>query len=340
MVMQYRNYSDLTDTIWKNLGKLPNIDLVIGIPRSGLIPATIIALQLNKPFQPLDSFLRNESPYSGERMRKALKKLDSVEERTVLVVDDSTNSGHELRTRKAQIEKANIKGRFYYLCIYGSKESFHLPDFCLELVDTPRIFQWNIMNHRHLEKACLDLDGVLCIDPTHEQNDDGEEYIKFCLNAKPLFIPYFKIGNIVTSRLEKYRSETESWLKRQGIEYEKLHMMQYKTAAERRKDNKYGEYKARVYIETNSTLFIESERRQARIIYKLSRKPVFCTGTTEFFPTHVNYNDQPGSVNTGFKKKLAFTLLKAKNIPYKILSLKARIVAWVKRMLFIIGLFL
>lgn len=323
--MQYRSYSDLIDIIWKNLGRLPDIDLVIGIPRSGLIPASIIALQLNKPFQPIDSFLRNELPYSGERMRKALKKLDSVKLRTVLVVDDSINSGHELRTRKAQIEKENLLGKFYFLCIYGSKESFHLPDFCFELVETPRIFQWNIMNHRHLENACLDLDGVLCVDPTHDQNDDGEKYRKFCLNAKPLFIPYFKLGNIVTSRLEKYRSETESWLKVQGIEYEKLHMMQYKTAEERRKDKKYGDFKARVFINTNSILFIESEKKQAQVIYKLSQKPVFCTGTMEFYPSHVNETEEPEKIKIDLKRELTFMILRIKNMPNKILSLKDKI---------------
>jgi hypothetical protein len=38
-----------------------------------------------------------------------------------------------------------------------------------------------------------------------------KKYI-FILNAPPLFIPGSKIGTIVTSRLEKYRIQTETWL--------------------------------------------------------------------------------------------------------------------------------
>ncbi|HKK63984.1 MAG TPA: phosphoribosyltransferase family protein, partial [Bacteroidales bacterium] len=299
--------------------------LVVGIPRSGLIPASIIALQLNKPFQPLDSFLSQKDPYSGERMRKALKKLQDSKERRILVVDDSTNSGHELRKRKKQIEEANLEGHFYFLCVYGSKESFHLPDICLELVETPRIFQWNIMNHKYLENSCLDLDGVLCVDPKHEQNDDGEKYRDFILNARPLFIPYFKLGHIVTSRLEKYRKETEIWLKSNGIEYGQLHMMQYETAEERRKDNKYGEYKAKIFINTKSILFIESEKRQAHTIHKLAQKPVFCTGTTEFFPSHVVDADDAVKPKIDLKQQSYFMVLRIKNLPNRFRALKRKI---------------
>ena len=48
----------------------------------------------------------------------------------------------------------------------------------------------------------MDIDGVLCADPTPEENDDGEKYRHFLLNAPPLFIPKVTIGTLVTSRLE------------------------------------------------------------------------------------------------------------------------------------------
>ena len=35
------------------------------------------------------------------------------------------------------------------------------------------------LNHTTLEKACFDIDGVLCVDPADEQNDDGENYTDF-----------------------------------------------------------------------------------------------------------------------------------------------------------------
>jgi hypothetical protein len=35
-------------------------------------------------------------------------------------------------------------------------------DYYFENVPLPRYFQWNILNHTTLEKACFDIDGVLC----------------------------------------------------------------------------------------------------------------------------------------------------------------------------------
>lgn len=63
----------------------------------------------------------------------------------------------------------------------------------------------------------MDIDGVLCADPTPEENDDGEKYRHFLLNTPPLFIPKVTIGTLVTSRLEKYRPETEAWLQKNHV---------------------------------------------------------------------------------------------------------------------------
>ena len=60
----------------------------------------------------------------------------------------------------------------------------HSVDYFFEIVDYPRFFQWNIMNHSILQKTCMDIDGVLCADPTPEENDDGEKYRHFLLNAR------------------------------------------------------------------------------------------------------------------------------------------------------------
>ena len=51
MIMQYRTIRDLSDLIRRNLWKIPHdIDLVVGVPRSGMLPASMIALYLNTKF--------------------------------------------------------------------------------------------------------------------------------------------------------------------------------------------------------------------------------------------------------------------------------------------------
>jgi hypothetical protein len=118
-----------------------------------------------------------------------------------------------------------------------------------------RYFQWNILNHTTLEKACFDIDGVFA-DPLPEQNDDGE-YIDFILNAPPLFIPGSKIGTIVTSRLEKYRIQTETW--KPIISNIMIWLCLIYPIWKPDNANNHGDHKAKAYMAKPYVLFIESE---------------------------------------------------------------------------------
>lgn len=290
--------------VWDNLGNIPEVDIIVGIPRSGMVPASVIALQLNKPLLTFDAYLNNETPEVGERIIIEHGHLNK-NKRKVLIVDDSVSTGNELNKKRSILQETDIEDDIKFLCIYATPKSKNLPDFYFEIIETPRVFQWNIFNQYYLSRSCLDMDGVLCLDPTEEENDDDENYRQFCLNAKPLFIPNNPIGHIVTSRLEKYRDVTETWLKDKGVKYDKLHMMHYNSAEERRRDNKYGEYKAVVFLETESVLFIESDSRQSQIIHQLTDKPVFCTSTMEFYPDHMkdSYVENPAYIPKRIKFK-------------------------------------
>jgi len=169
-------------------------------------------------------------------------------------------------------------------------------DYFFEVVPLPRYFQWNVFNHTTLEKACFDIDGVLCVDPTDEQNDDGPKYTDFILNAPPLFIPGAKIGTIVTSRLEKYRKETETWLAKHNVKYNDLVMLDLPDMAARQKANNHGDFKAGVYTSKPYVLFIESNLNQAIQINRIAKKPVLCTENFEmiFDAESLMYNLKSG----------------------------------------------
>ena len=183
-----------------------------------------------------------------------------------------------------------------YCVIYYTPEKQHLADFAFEEVATPRYFQWNIFNHTTLEKACFDIDGVLCVDPTKDQNDDGEKYISFLQNAAPLYMPGAKIGSIVTSRLEKYRKETEAWLKANSVSYDKLVMLDLPDMKARQKANNHAGHKAKEYQINGYNLFVESDLGQAIEINRLTKKPVFCTENFQiiFESQSVVYNLKSG----------------------------------------------
>jgi uncharacterized HAD superfamily protein len=152
-------------------------------------------------------------------------------------------------------------------------------DIFLEKLDQPRIFEWNLFHHIFNSRSLFDLDGVLCVDGPPEREEIKDEYISYIKSAKPLLIPTKKLGGIVTSRLEKYRSITVQWLAEHNVQYDHLFMLNIETAEQRRKLGLHALYKADVYEKIGGMLFVESEAWQAEAIFQLKRRPVYCFST-------------------------------------------------------------
>jgi len=276
--LEFRTFANLSHCIRANLHKVPtDIDMVVGVPRSGIIPAYMIALFLNKKCCSLDDFLSNIEVSNGFR------KTENKEIKNILIVDDSIFSGKEMTRTKEKLAHLNDKYVFKYMAVYARTESQNKVDCFFEIVDSRRVWQWNYLNHSIANIACFDMDGVLCVDPTPEENDDGEKYLNFILNAKPLYCPQYKIHSIVTSRLEKYRAPTEQWLKEHNIQYDNLVMLDLPTAEERRKLGCHAKFKADIYKNSDTKIFVESEPKQARDIALLTGKQVLCVGNDTLY---------------------------------------------------------
>lgn len=282
--MNYKSFADLSQDIKSNLHKVPSdVSLIVGIPRSGLLAANLFAVYLNLPMTDFDNFLNQKLLSTGFRGKNY--ERDAFKGK-IMIVDDSIYSGKALRQVKDKISTLpQTKDlEIIYCCVYVYPNCKDMIDLPLVLLDMPRVFEWNIFHHKVLESACVDIDGVLCIDPTHEQNDDGENYLNFLLNASPYIVPKVKINTLVTTRLEKYRPSTEAWLKKHGIQYNELVMLDLPDKAARMKMNNRGGYKAEEFKKRkNCTIFIESERGQAQTIFELSGKTVYCVDTNEMY---------------------------------------------------------
>lgn len=287
--MNYKSFSDLSKDIKSNLHKIPkDVSLVVGIPRSGLLAANLMAIYLNLPLTDIDSFIKGQILSSCFR---ADGFEDNAFKGKILIVDDSVATGKAIVDAKEKLADIIAQQQFQLLfcCVYADPEKQHLVDIPLLTLGRPRVFEWNLFHNKVMEKACVDIDGVLCIDPTEEENDDGEKYLEFLLNANPHILPKRKINTLVTTRLEKYRSNTEDWLKRHGIEYNELVMLNLPDKATRKKMNNRGAYKAAEFKKRkNNVLFIESDRRQALKIHELSGKDVYCVDTNEMFSGNTN----------------------------------------------------
>ena len=89
--MKYVTLSELSLTIRRNVQKIPHdVDFVIGIPRSGIIAASIIAEFLNAPLIDIDSFIFGAKPTGGRRVR--FHPYQYRLKPRVLVVDEATSS--------------------------------------------------------------------------------------------------------------------------------------------------------------------------------------------------------------------------------------------------------
>jgi len=274
-------YRDIA--LWER--QLPYFDAVCGVPRSGLIPATYIALRRNIRLVELSDLLRQpEGAIERATLRDnnpAAKK--AVGNRLLLVDDSSSNQSVTFRERRSKLaDQSTLK--ITYGAVYRASEH-SLVDCFFREVPMPRIFGWNWHRNWWLQYAMCDMDGVICADWTHRhENNVDPEFEHHVTDAKPLFPPHVPIIAVVTSRIEKYRKETELWLRKHGVQYKKLIMHPAPTAEERRKANDHAVRKAKAYYQDNNAkLFVESDRNQAAVIFRLANKPVLCTDTMTMF---------------------------------------------------------
>lgn len=284
--MNFVTYAALNADIIANIHRIPkDIDVVAGIPRSGLLVANIIALYLNKPLCDFDSFLQGRIYNSGTTKNKNGWVKDFSDVKKVLIVEDSVCSGASIKKAKELFQNKGFENiTAVWFAAYVWKKNASLVDIYLRTIDLPRAFEWNYLHIKILENMCFDIDGILCEDPTSEQNDDDEKYKKFLLEAPQKFLPTQEIGCIVTSRLEKYRGQTEEWLTKNNIHYKKLIMMNVESAEERRKLGNHAEFKASIYKQRNDMiLFVESEPCQAETICRISKKAVYCPTNQKFY---------------------------------------------------------
>jgi orotate phosphoribosyltransferase len=282
--MEYRSVADLNQRITDWVHVLPrDLDVVAGVPRSGMLAANLLALHLNLPLTDVEGLARGSVMHAGSRYGGPPADQILGKPSTVLVLDDSCCSGASLARVRERLARAGLPHRLHFAAVYATPEAVRegRVDLFAEAVPVPRLFEWNIMHTPLMSTFCVDIDGVLCRDPAPEVNDDGPHYSRFLHAAEPLVLPRYEIGWLVTSRLEKYREQTEDWLRRHGVRYRELIMMQYPDMRARQAARAYGRFKADAYLETGAALFVESAPHTAAEVARLSGKPVFCTDTRE-----------------------------------------------------------
>jgi|SRR5690554_701991 len=286
----FKSYADLSNDIKRNLHLITQegFELIVGLPRSGMIPAYMISAYLNIDCTDIDSFVANTKLQRGITRTTKASLTYPQDAKKVLIVDDSVYSG---KSMKLALDKMNIEiiEKIKTLAVYVNNDNPPFTDFYFEILNGKKLFEWGIFHNNIISNCCFDIDGVLCRDPLIDEDDDAEKYKDFIMNVEPLFLPTGRIHSLVTNRLEKYREPTENWLKKHNVLYDNLIMVELSNKEDKNLIDASVDNKAKYYKKSNTELFIESSLPQAEKIAVFAGKPVYCTDSNTYIdPSPLN----------------------------------------------------
>lgn len=275
-----KSVSDLNREIVSNLHIIRKlkVDGIVGIPRSGMIPASLISTHLQLPLTDVHGLLNNNFNHKSN----SFKTIDGTKKIKILLVDDTINTGRAMNDAVSLIKSNFSNIEIVRFAVWKSeKTNPHDIDLVCSTCDNPRAFQWNLWNHNSSKNWASDLDGVICRNPTKHENDRGPNLEYFYKTADPLFLYQKPIKYIITARLEKYRSVTEDWLSRHNIKYHQLIMKNNIKA-------NHWEYKKDFLVsQTDISLYIESDVKQAKKIASNCLTPVWCVDNQTYYRKNI-----------------------------------------------------
>ena len=234
----------------------PGVAGIAGVCRSGVLPATSIALSLGVDLYEantdglrlLSGGVRRTSTIHGERR---------IDNGPIIIVDDSTCSGYACDRLK------HLNAPFY--TVYGGGVGKHKVDGYVVPLELPHFFEWNLLHNGIVMtgcKAAFDMDGVFCEDCPVECDNDGDRYLDWMRRVQPLnWSIEYEVPLIITARREVYREQTLDWLHRHGIRVKELVM--FPGTFEERGKTDIGQWKAEQARHRDCKLFVESSCLQS-----------------------------------------------------------------------------
>lgn len=266
--MNFKTYADLINDIKKNLFliKSKDFDLVVGIPRSGMVPAYMISLELNIDCTSLPSFLKNVELTRGKTRNSRYNLSYAWDASKILLVDDSIASGGSLQSSMEKIPP-ELKSKITTLAIYSSIKKRTDVDFYFSYVPNQRIFEWNIFHHPGLSLSCLDIDDLLIDLPKGFYSYNDEQQGNYFKSVIPNIFPSLKLHTLITNLGEKHKIHLEDFLQRNKILYHQIIFL----------DKVAGSYydKAKYYKNNKLILFLTKDSIQSQNICNISAKPVY-----------------------------------------------------------------
>lgn len=250
-------------------------DLIVGVPRSGMLIASIVALKLGKGLTTPELFVEGKYWHSS----KVKDRLPLEEMSNVLVVDDSIDTGRAMTKAMDLIHSVNSHIKVDKASLIVRDDIKSKVDLYHKIIPPPRVYEWNIL-HRKIASywghgvLAIDMDGVLCENCPKGVDDDESLYLDWLKTAKPYLIPAFEVDAIITCRLEKYRAETERWLASHNVKYKSLFMWDVPNKSDRL--GKFARHKVTELLKLKPDMFWESSWGQSQRIWERTKIPTLC----------------------------------------------------------------
>lgn len=276
-------YADMvqhTMEIYKDVADM-GITGVIGIARSGVIPASIISMQLHVPLYLLDIKQQTITEAgSGFRLHPESRQ------ETFLLIDDSYASGLTLRRALPIIAKHDLTAgkKVITAVVYASELSSGAPiDVIGYQYPLPHFLEWNFFNSTLMEGVGVDFDGILCYDIPDIEAASPAEYEARLISAVPLYLPLkMEIEVICSGRLKRWEQQSIEWLKRHGVRFKHIEFLDLDDP-HRRTGEKIISHKCRIILQYGLRTFVESDPRQAEAIAVLTGVPVVCPAARKVY---------------------------------------------------------
>ncbi len=166
----YKSRKGIREISWENfhhickelVEKLPveDIDIILGIARGGLYPATLISGMMRKEFYPLRITRRINDIVEYENPQWKIDVTDVVRDKNILVVDDIADSGQTMQLVADRVKEKGGKV-VKYLTLITHSWANPKPNFYGLESDELIIFPWDVQIfingkwrlHPELEKA-------------------------------------------------------------------------------------------------------------------------------------------------------------------------------------------
>ena len=275
--MNYKSLADLNDDVASWIQKMPtDFDIIVGIPRSGLLVANLISLHFNIPLTDVENL--SEGLLIGGGRRCPTKTISAIKQSCnhklkVLVVDDSVDSGSQMKVIKDYLSPFRHLYDLKFGAVYVTPGREEVLDLYYTTISKPRVFEWNVMHHPNLSHFCID---ISCLIKKYQPSLISQE-------PEPAIRPSGEIGFLIDCHCQLRKADRiiPEWLDKNKITYRNFIKMDKSKALNTSLIDSIIFFKAGIYNLSKSLLFIENSQTQALRIARLTKKNVLCWKTRE-----------------------------------------------------------